>query len=412
LRHAVPAIYQFPELATAGGLISYGSSSTEMYRQAGVYTGRILKGEKPGDLPVQQSTKVELVLNLETAKALGLSDAHAARPSRRGDRMRRREFMALLGGLVACPTVALAQQPAPPVIGFLSARSRSESTHLTVAFRKGLNDVGYIEGRNVTIEYRWADGQYDRLPGLAADLVQHHVAVLFAFTNASALAAKASGTTVPVIFAIGSDPVELGLVSSINRPEGNFTGVFEYAGALGAKRIGLLGEVVPKAAVIASLLNPNNPNFGSVKTDLQEAARTLGRHLIVVTASNEGDLDAAFAALVQQRIGALLVATADPFLTSRRDQLVALAARYKVPTVYPLRDFPDAGGLMSYGTSQTDSHRQAGNYVGRVLRGAKVAELPVLQPTRFELVINLKTAKALGLDVPVTALARADEVIE
>jgi putative ABC transport system substrate-binding protein len=326
--------------------------------------------------------------------------------------MWRREFMALLGGLAAWPTVALAQRPAPPVIGFLSARSRSESTHLTAAFRKGLNDAGYIEGRNVTIEYRWAEGQYDRLPGLAADLVQHHAVVLFAFTNASALAAKASGATVPVIFSIGTDPVALGLVSSINRPEGNFTGVFEYAGELGAKRIGLLGEIVPKAVAISSLLNPNNPNFGFVKTDLQEAARALDRQLIVLSASNDGDLDTAFAALVQQRIGALIVATADPFLTSRREQLVALAARYKVPTIYPLRDFPEIGGLMSYGTSQTDSHRQAGNYVGRVLGGAKVAELPVLQPTKFELVINLKTAKALGLEFPPMLLARADEVIE
>jgi putative ABC transport system substrate-binding protein len=264
----------------------------------------------------------------------------------------------------------------------------------------------------VTIEYRWADGQYDRLPGLVTDLLQHHVAVLFAYTNNSAVAAKASGATVPVIFAVGSDPVALGLVSSINRPEGNLTGVWDYAGELGAKRIGLLGEVVPNAVVIASLLNPDNPNFGFVKTGLQEAARALGRQLIVLSASTEGDLDAAFAAMVQQQIGALLVAVADPFLMSRRKHIVALAARHKVPTAYPLRDFPEIGGLMSYGARQTDSHRQAGNYVGRVLRGAKVAELPVLQPTRFELVINLKTAKALGLDVPVTALARADEVIE
>jgi putative tryptophan/tyrosine transport system substrate-binding protein len=326
--------------------------------------------------------------------------------------MKRREFIGLVGGAATWPLAVCAQQPAVPVIGFLSARSRSESAHLAVAFRKGLNDAGYVEGRNVTIEYRWADGQYDRLPGLVVDLLQHHVAVLFAFTNASALAAKASRPTVPVIFAIGSDPVALGLVSSINRPEGNLTGVWEYAGELGAKRIGLLSEVVPKALLIASVLNPNNPNFGFVKTGLQDAARALGRQLIVLNASTESDLDAAFAAVVQQQIGALLIATADPFLMSRREHIVALAARHKVPTAYPLRDFPEIGGLMSYGTSQTDSHRQAGNYVGRVLRGAKVAELPVLQPTKFELVINLKTAKALDLEFPPMLLARADEVIE
>ncbi len=300
-----------------------------------------------------------------------------------------------------------------PVIGFLNGASSETFAHLAAAFRQGLSEAGYVEGRNVAIEYRWAEGEYDRLPALAAELVRRQVAVIAAGGGvAAALAAKAATTTIPIVFSGGGgDPVKLGLVASLNRPGGNVTGVSILTAALGAKRLGLLRELLPSATLIAVLINPTNPNSEIQLKDIEEAARTVGQQIFILYASNERDFDAAFAIIVERRAGALVVG-ADPYFNSRRDQLAGLAARHAIPAMYEQREFAVAGGLASYGTSLTDSFRQVGDYAGRILKGEKPADLPVMQPTRFELVINLKTATALRLTVPPTLLARADEVIE
>jgi len=324
---------------------------------------------------------------------------------------RRRQFIMLLGGAAAAwPLAARAQQPAMPVVGFMSARSAADSSREVVAFRQGLAETGYEEGRNVAVEFRWAQGQFDSLPAIAGELVRRPLAVLAA-VGLSARVAKAATTTIPIVFGTGLDPVEEGLVTSLNRPGGNVTGATFLSGLLGAKRLGLLRDLVPGADVIALLVNPNT-NVGQAQTkDVQEAARALGQSLVVLHGGSDESIDASFAALTQQHVAALMVG-GDPFFDTRRDRLIALAARHQVPAIYQLREYALAGGLMSYGASITDMYRQIGLYVGRILKGEKPGDLPVVQVTKFELVINLKTAKALGVKISDNLLTLADEVIE
>jgi putative tryptophan/tyrosine transport system substrate-binding protein len=327
--------------------------------------------------------------------------------------MRRRELIAgVAGALLARPRIGLAQQPAVPVIGFLSSGSPESLAFAVTAFRQGLSDAGYVEGQNLMIDYRWADGRYDRLPALATELVRRPVTVIVGSgSTAPALAAKAATSTIPIVFIAGGDPVRVGLVTSLSRPGGTVTGVTFIASSLTAKLLELLHQLVSGAAVIAALVNPNYPDIDLQLQELQEAADAIKQKIQIVRAGTESDIEAAFAALVQRRAPALLVAN-DPFFYSRRDQMVALAARHAIPTIYFERQYAAAGGLISYGASLADAFRKGGVYTGRILKGAKPADLPVLQPTNFELVINLKTAKALGLTIPPSLLARADEVIE
>ena len=325
--------------------------------------------------------------------------------------MRRREFISLLGGAAAWVSPANAQEPRR-VIGFLASGSSDAFPGLLAAFLQGLKDTGFIEGNNISIEWRWAEGQYNRLPSLAAELVSRGVAVIVAWDAPAAFAAKAATKTIPIVFGTGADPVKTGLIDSFSRPGGNLTGVTSLISTLGPKRLELLSELLPSTSTIAFLVNPNNPNVAADAPETEAAANALGRHLEVLTASTEGDLEAAFTTMVRRQAGALIVMP-DPLFYARREQLVVLAARYAVPTIYPTREFTENGGLMSYGTNLSlDIGRTAGTYTGKILRGAKPADLPVEQSIKLELVINLKTAKALGLTIPPTLLIRADEVIE
>jgi putative ABC transport system substrate-binding protein len=326
--------------------------------------------------------------------------------------MRRREFMAGLAGAAALPLAARAQPTAVPVVGLLSPQSSGPTTAKRVAgFLRGLSELQYVAGENVSIEYRWAEGHYDRLPALADDLVRRQVAVIVAPTQDAALAAKAATATIPIVFNVGGDPVAFGLVASMNRPGGNATGVSMFTNLLEAKRLGLLQEMVPGIKAVGLLMNPNKASAESQLQEVQTAVRALGLQLHVGRASSDPDIDAAFTSLVAAGAQAILTA-ADPFLASRIDKLVALTAKHRMPAIWEWPDFVDSGGLMSYGTSIVDNYRQVGVYTGKVLKGEKPAELPVMQPVKFELAINLKTAKTLGIDVPATLLARADGVIE
>src|SRR5579872_213827 len=325
--------------------------------------------------------------------------------------MKRREFITFLTGAAAAwPIGGRAQQAAMPVIGFLSGRSATEMAATVGAFRRGLGETGYVEGKNVTIDYRWAEGRYDRLPALAAELVGRQVAVIAATGGeASALAAKAVTTTIPIVFTAGGNPVELGLVASLNNPGGNVTGVTFVVVDSVTKRLGLLRHLAPSTVVVAMLINPNFPSTPIEVAAVEVGARSLGLQVKLMYAGTSSEIDAVFATFVHERPDALLVG-GDPFLLGQRNQIVLLAERYAVPTIYPQREYVDAGGLMSYGSDIPEAYRQAGVYAGRILSGTKPSELPVLQPTKFEIVINLKTAKALGLIIPPGVLAIADEV--
>jgi putative ABC transport system substrate-binding protein len=326
--------------------------------------------------------------------------------------IRRRKFLATLGGAAAWPLAAHAQQPAIPVIGLLSSRSAATDTHLIAVIRQALNERGFVEGQNVVIDYRWADGQYDRLPALATSLVRRQVAVIVTIGGeVSGLAAKAATATIPIVFIAGTDPVAIGLVTNLNRPGGNITGISALLSEQMAKRLGLLQELVPKAPLIGVLVNPSYSGFNLQVQQLQEAAGTLRQELHVENARTEREIGAAFEAIIQRRASAILVAN-DPFFFNRTTQFVVLAARHAIPTLYYRREFVAAGGLMSYGTDIPEQYRTLGVYAARILKGEKPGDLPVQLPTKFELVINLMTAKTLGINVPTTLLARADEVIE
>ena len=413
-RHALAAIYAFREFATVGGLMSYGTSLSNAYHQAGVYAGKDSQGREARRSTCHAADQVRAGDQPQDGEgARPRRAANFARPRRRGDRViGRREFITLLGGGAAVwPIAARAQQSAMPVIGFLNGTSADGFARARNGFIQGLKETSYIVDQNVAIEYRWAEGQYDRLPALAADLLRRQVAVLVV-NNAAAPAAMAATATIPIVFASGADPVKSGLVVSLNRPSSNVTGVYFLIDALPTKNLHLLHELVPRTSTVALLVNPNNAvAVGTELPSVQTAARTLGLDLVVVKAAAERDIDAAFADVVHARAGALVIAS-DSFIFGHRQQIIALAERHSIPTAYPWREAPAAGGLVSYGTSLTDAYRLAGVFTGRILGGAKPADLPVQQSTKFELVINLKTAKALVLNVPATLLVLADEVIE
>jgi putative ABC transport system substrate-binding protein len=326
--------------------------------------------------------------------------------------MRRRDFIALIGGATAAwPLAARAQRQAVPIIGFLNGGSHDAFARLAASFRQGLSETGYIEHQNISIEYRWAESQYDRLPALVADLVRQQVIVIAATTTPAAVAAKAATTTIPIVFETAGDPIMLGLVESLNRPGHNITGVTQLSSELVSKRLGLLHDLLPAVTIVGSLVNPTDPRAESQTSDMQKAARTLGLQMHVLNSSKDDELDKAFADLTKLQIGALVVGTGE-FFNARRERIVTLAAQQRVPAMYQYRDFADVGGLISYGPSLADAYRQTGVYTGRILKGEKPADLPVLRPTKFELVVNLKAAKALGLTIPSGVFSIADDVIE
>ena len=378
-RHAIPAISDIREFASAGGLASYGNSISDAYRQVGVYVARILNGAKPAELPVVQPSQIRAGHqpgHRQGARPRNAADA--ARSRRRGDRMRRREIIRLLGGVIATIPLGARAQQSLPVIGFLNGASPDAFAAYVAAFRQGLNSAGYVEGQNVAIEYRWAGGQYDRLPALAADLVNRQVAVIVATGGVPTVApaAMAVMSAIPTVFITGDDPVKLGLVASYARPGANATGVSIITTQLEPKRIELLRELVPTGRTIGALVNPNNRLAESQIRAVKEVERAAGFRAVIVTASTEEEFSGAFATLIREKADGLMVGS-DPFFNSRRDQLVALAHAHRLPTTYEWREFVVAGGLMSYGVSLPDAYRQVGVYAGRILAGAKPADMPV-----------------------------------
>ena len=326
--------------------------------------------------------------------------------------MKRREFMAALGGAAAWPLATRAQQPAMPVIGFMSSRSPEDSAHLVAAFRRGLAEGGFVEGQNVATEFRWANGDYDRLPAMAADLVNQQVAVIVAAGGEpAALAAKVATKTIPIVVGLGADPEKLGLVASLNRPGGNVTGVTLMTALMEPKRLGLLRDLVPGAALIGVILNPAFPAAARQLQEIEETARAIDQKIVVAKASTDEELEAAFSLLVREQVNALLVA-ASPYFDTRRERIIDFAAEQRLPAIYQFREYAVSGGLLSYGVSISDGYRQYGDYAAKILKGAKPADLPFLQPTKFELIINMKTAKALGIKISANLLSLADEVIE
>jgi putative ABC transport system substrate-binding protein len=410
----LPAIYQFPETAEEGGLLSYGPRVLLCFRHVVSLVDKVLRGTKPADLPIEQPTKFELAVSEDSNRNRCDDPANAPVARRRGDRVRRRDFITLLGGAaVAWPLAARAQQSVKPVVGYLhGGRASGFSAAQATAFRQGLGETGYDEGRNVTIEYRWAEGRYDRFPELAADLVRRNVAVIAAASTPAALAAKAATTTVPIVFQFGVDPVAAGVVNSFNRPGGNVTGIVNLSVGLIAKRLELVRQLVPQTKLIAVLLNPDDTAVTALeKDDIGNARATLGIQLEVLEASTIPGIETAFARAVDIRAGALVISS-DSLFVGAPAEMATLAMRYGVASIHPHRGFVVAGGLISYGSDLLDSYRLAGIYVGRVLKGEKPAELPVQQSTKVEMAINLKTAKSLGLTMPTALLVRADEVIE
>ena len=410
----LPTVYGYREHVDEGGLISYGVNLRWCWHRLATYVHKILNGAAPGELPVEFPPRLQMVVNVRAAKALGITVPPLLLA--RADEvieMKRRQFITLLSGAtLAWPLSARAQQPAMPVMGFLDTSTLAQTTHFLVAFRQGLLEEGFVEGRNVKVEYKWGENQNDRLPALAADLAQLQVAVIFAGNLPSALAAQRATKTVPIVFGIGGDPVALGLVASLNHPGGNITGITLQSIEAYAKRVELLHELIPAARSIAFLTNPTNKRNAEDETsEAQRAGGALGLNILRLDASSPSDVEAAFAALARERAGALLV-SADPFFVVQRHQLIDLAARHAVPAAYARREFTADGGLMSYGASLPYAYHVMGAYSGKILKGAKPADLPVVQPTKFDLAINLKSAKALGLTVPPTLLARADEIIE
>jgi putative tryptophan/tyrosine transport system substrate-binding protein len=384
----------------------------ELIRRLASYVDRILKGAKPGDLSIEHDVRT-FDQPEDGQSPLPRAAANPVAARRRGDRVRRRDIITLLGGAAAAwPLVVRAQQSTMPVIGFLSGASPAAFAHLVAAFHEGLAEAGYVEGQNVAIEYRWAEGRYDRLQALAGELVSDQVAVIVASGgDPPTLAAKAATSTIPIVFTGSDNPVKFGLVASLSRPGGNVTGMHLFTSELEVKKLELLHELLPEARLIAMLVNPDNPSAEPDTRDVQAVASAIGKQIRVLEASSEQDINLAFEALVQWPVDALLVGH-DPFFNSRREQFVALAARHALPAIYEHREFVLDGGLMSYGSRITENYRQAGIYAGRILKGEKPADLAVQQATKFELVVNLEAAEALGIDLPPSILLRADEVIE
>jgi putative tryptophan/tyrosine transport system substrate-binding protein len=407
----LPTMWSTRELVEAGGLLAYGPSFPDLYRRAGDLVDKILRGVKPGNIPVEQPTKFDLVVNLIVAKAArSRNPTDTARPCRRGDRMKRRDFIRLVGGAAASPVAVHAQSPAMPVIGFLHVASPGAYGHVVAGLRRGLAEADFVEGRNVAVEYRWGEGELDRMPALLGDLLRHQVSVIVGSLQ-GAQAAKSAGVTIPVVFSTSDDPVKQGFVESLNRPGGNMTGAYLFTAELEGKRLGLLHDLLPKATVMAVLVDASHPVADAQLREVQAAAARLGVQLVVLHANSDHDFETVFATLIKQKAEALLIC-ASPSFNNRRDQLVALTARHNMPAASELREFAAAGGLLSYGNSLVDVYRQLGVYAGRILKGANPADLPVVRPTKFELVINLKTARALGINISDNLLLLADEVIE